>query len=135
MVCRLWAAAVVPGLLGIAVALDLPPAADRPLAPGGPGTTEGLDSVWVMHAIAELVKQNAERKAEMQKEREDREVERQQERQDREAERQQERELQGALEAQVQAQNLRVNALAGLRYGSMRTQHVSSCESCPPPRL
>jgi hypothetical protein len=125
MVCRLWAAAVVPGLLGIAVALDLLPAADRPLAPGA---TEGLDSVWVMHTIAELVKQNAERKAELRKEREDREVERQQERQDREAERRQERELRGALEAQVQAQNLRVNALA------LRVDENSSCE-CPPPRF
>jgi hypothetical protein len=99
MVRRLWVAAVVPGLLGIAVALDLLPAADRPLAPeGGPGIAQGLDSVWVMHTIAELMQQNAERKAELQKEREEREVERQQA-----------KKIQGALESKLQALTLRVD--------------------------
>jgi hypothetical protein len=106
MVRSFWAAAAVPALLGVAVALDIPrPAADRPLAPIDLGTAvEGLDSAWVMHTIAELVKQNAERKAELQKEKARR----------------------GALEAQVRAQNLRINAL------SLRANASSSCE-CPPP--
>ena len=108
MVRSFWAAAAVPALLGVAVALDIPPAADRPLAPeGGPGIAQGLDSVWVMHTIAELTQQNAERKAELQKEREERKVERQQA-----------KKIQGALESKLQALTLRVDQ--------------SSCE-CPAP--
>jgi hypothetical protein len=51
-----------------------------------------------MHTIAELMQQNAERKAELQKEREEREVERQQA-----------KKIQGALESKLQALTLRVD--------------------------
>ena len=85
---RFWAAVAVAGALGTALAMDLPAAADRAFitspagggAPrggfgrrgddGGAGPPEsaagGLADVWVY--LAELMKENEERKAELQEE-------------------------------------------------------------------
>jgi hypothetical protein len=89
MMC-VWAGLAMAAVLGTALAMDLPAAAECALTQAGGGAPGGfrggtpdpaageLDNAWVMHSLAELTKENEKRKAELQREKDERKAEQRQ---------------------------------------------------------
>jgi hypothetical protein len=89
MMC-VWAGLAMAAVLGTALAMDLPAAAECALTQAGGGAPGGfrggtpdpaageLDNAWVMHSLAELIQENEKRKAELQREKDERKAEQRQ---------------------------------------------------------